>query len=50
MSLPGRMELVLTTLIMDLLKETELRTGTILGNVGKSSRSQLKSVEHTAFL
>ena len=49
MSLPGRTELVLTTLIMDLLKETELRTGTILGNVGKSSRFKLKSVEHTAF-
>ena len=31
-------------------KETELRTGTILGNVGKSSRFKLKSVEHTAFL
>ena len=30
MSLPGRTELGLTTLIMDLLKETELRTGTIL--------------------
>ena len=50
MSLPGRTELVLTTLIMDLLKETELRTGTILGNVGKTSRFKLKSVEQTAFL
>ena len=49
-SLPGRTEVVLTTLIMDLLKETELRTGTILGNVGKSSKFKLKSVEHTAFL
>ena len=50
MSLPGRTELVLTTLIMDLLKETELRTGTILGNVVKSSKIELKSVEHTVFL
>ena len=50
MSLPGQTELVLTTLIMDLLKETELWTGTILGNVEISSRFKLKSVEHTAFL
>ena len=49
MSLPGRTELILTTLITDLLKETELRTGTILGNVRKSSKFKLKSVEHTTF-
>ena len=34
MSLLGRMELVLTTLNMDLLKETGLGTGTVRGNVG----------------
>ena len=50
MSLPGPTELVLTTLIMDLLKETELRTDTIRGNVEKSSKFKLKSLEHTAFL
>ena len=50
MSLPGRTELVLTTLNMDLLKEKELRTGTIQGNVGKSSKFKLKFLEHTAFL
>ena len=43
------MQLVLTTLIMDLLKETELRAGTILGDVGKSSKLKLKSVKHIAF-
>ena len=32
MDLPGRTELVLETLIMNLLKETELQTGTIRGN------------------
>ena len=50
MSLPVQTELVLTTLKMDLLKEMELRTGAIGGNVGKSSKFKLKSVEHTAFL
>ena len=35
---------------MDLLKETELRTGTIIGNVGKSSKFKLKSVEHAVLL
>ena len=46
MGLLGRTELVLTTLNMDLLKET----GLVRGNVGKSSKFKLKSVEHTAFL
>ena len=50
MSLPGRMELVLTTLIIDLLKAKELQTGTIQGNVGKSSKFKPKFLEHTAFL
>ena len=50
MGLPGRMELVLTTLKMDLLKQTDLRTDTIRSNVGKSSKFELKSVVHTAFL
>ena len=49
-SSPGWKELVLTTLIMDLLKEIELRTGTIWGNWGKSYKFKLKSVEHTAFV
>ena len=31
-------------------KETELRAGTILDNVGKSFKFKLKSVEHIAFL
>ena len=50
MGLPGRMELVLTTLKMDLLKQTDLRTDTIRRNVGKSSKFELKSVVHAAFL
>ena len=50
MGLLGRTELVLTTLNMDLLKETGLRTGTVRSNVGKSSKFKLKSVERTAFL
>ena len=33
-----------------LLKETELRAGTILGKVEESSKFKLKFVEHTAFL
>ena len=37
-------------LIMGLLKQTELRTGKIRGNWGKSSKFKLKSVEHTALL
>ena len=49
MGLPGQMELALTTLKMDLLKETELRTGTVRGNAEKSSKFKLKSVEHAAF-
>ena len=49
MGLPGQMELALTTLTMDLLKETELRTGTVRGNAEKSSKFKLKSVEHAAF-
>ena len=44
------MELVLTYLKIDLLKETESQTGTIRGNIGKSSKFKLKSVDHTAFL
>ena len=39
-----------TTLKMDLLKETGLQTGTVQGNVEKSSKFKLKTVEHTAFL
>ena len=50
MGLPGRTEVVLAALKMDLLKETELRLGTIRGNVRKSFRFKLKSVEHTTFL
>ena len=38
MGLLGGTELVLTTLNIDLLKETGLRTGTVQGNVGKSSK------------
>ena len=40
----------ITTLIMYLVKETELRTGAILGKEGKCSKFKLKSVEHPAFL
>ena len=50
MGLLGRTELVVTTLNMDLLKETGVQTGTVRGTVGKSSKFKLKSVEHTAFL
>ena len=50
MGLLVRAELVLTILKMHLLKETELRTGTVRGNVGKSFKVKLKSMKHTAFL
>ena len=43
MGLLGRMELVLTTLKMDLLKKTGLQTGTVQSNVEKSSKFKLKS-------
>ena len=50
MGLPERTKLVSTTLKVDLLKETELRTGKIRGNMGKSSKFKFKFVDHTAFI
>ena len=49
MGLLGRTELVLTTLNIDLLKETGSRTGTVRGNVGKFSKFKLKSA-HCIFV
>ena len=43
-------ELLLTTLIMDLLKETELGTDKIRGNIWTFSKFKMKSLEHNAFL
>ena len=48
-NLPGRADLALTTSKVDLLKEMELRTGTIRGNVEKSFKYRFRSSEHTSF-
>ena len=48
-NLPGRADLALTTSKVDLVKETELRTGTIRGNVEKSFKYKFRSLEHTSF-
>ena len=47
MGFPWWTQPVQKTLKMDLLKQTELRTGAMQDNVGKSSEFKLKSVEYT---